>query len=72
MQCAMLQGLAGQMQGICKAAGAPILELTLPEEEEAEAQQKNTPPNGTGAGLKAKQEVLLLCILCSSFLNVNC
>lgn len=69
--CHALQGLAGQMQGICKAAGA-ILELTLPEEEEAEPQQKNAPPNGTAAGLKPKQEVLLLCILCSSFLNVNC
>ena len=64
--CDALQGLAGQMQGICKAAGAPILELTLPEEEEAEAQQKNAPPGGTGAGLEPKQEVLLLCVLCSS------
>ncbi len=56
----VLQGLAGQMQGICKGAGAPVLELTLPEEEEEEAQQENTNPNGPG--LKPKQEVLLCCI----------
>ncbi|KAA6425538.1 MAG: hypothetical protein FRX49_04435 [Trebouxia sp. A1-2] len=51
---ASLQDLAGQMQGVCKCAGAPILELVLPEEEEKDAQQENTNPNGTG--LKPKQE----------------
>ena len=43
------------MQGVCKGAGAPVLELVLPEEEEEDAQQENTDPNGTG--LKPKQEV---------------
>ena len=61
-----LQGLAGQMQGVCKGAGAAVLELVLPEEEEEDAQQENTNPNGTG--LKPKQEVqhALLFACCKS------
>ncbi|KAL0055055.1 hypothetical protein WJX82_006331 [Trebouxia sp. C0006] len=51
---ASLQGLAGQMQGVCKGAGASVLELVLPEEEEEDAQQENMNPNG--AGLRPKQE----------------
>ena len=43
------------MQGVCKGAGAPVLELVLPKEEEEDAQQENTNPDGTG--LKPKQEV---------------
>lgn len=70
------------MQGVCKCAGAPILELVLPEEEEKDAQQENTNPNGTG--LKPKQEVhraLLfaccksvraVCGFCSAHLGLEC
>lgn len=55
----MVQGLAGQMQGVCKGAGAPILELTLPkEEEDEEAQQENTNPNGVK--VQPKQEVCII------------
>jgi hypothetical protein len=43
------------MQGVCKGAGAPVLELVLPEEEEEDSQQENMNPNGTG--LQPKQKV---------------
>lgn len=52
----MAQGLAGQMQGICKGAGAPVLELILPEQEQEEEQQENMNPNGKQAGVKSKPE----------------
>ncbi|DBA74384.1 TPA: hypothetical protein ACH3X1_011148 [Trebouxia sp. C0004] len=48
-----LQGLAGQMQGVCKGAGAPVLQLVLPEEEEEDAQQNMNPDD---IRLKPKQE----------------
>ena len=56
-QC-VSQGLAGQMQTICQAAGAPVLELTLPKDEEEEGQRENANPNASG--LKPKQEVTTL------------
>ncbi len=50
------------MQGVCQRAGAAVLELVHPEEEEEDAQQENTNPNGTG--LQPKQEVLTGSAVC--------
>ena len=67
----MLQGLAGKMQGICKGAGAPVLELHLPEEEEEEDedeedQDENMDPNAVA--VKPEQQVWKylpdLCFFC--------
>ena len=53
------------MQGICQGAGAPVLVLTLPEEEDdieeeedEEDEQENVDPNH--ASLYSKQEVCIL------------
>ena len=70
------------MQGVCKGAGASVLELVLPKEEEEDAQQENMNPNG--AGLRPKQEVLTcsaacllqdcegICGLCSAHFMEEC
>ena len=50
------------MQGVCQGAGAAVLELVLPEEEEEDAQQENTNPNGTR--LQPKQEVSTCSAVC--------
>ena len=50
------------MQGVCKGAGAAVLELVLPEEEDDDAQQENTNPNGSG--LMPKQEVSICSAVC--------
>ena len=54
------------MQHICRGAGAGVLELSLPEEDEAEEtqQQADLPPNGRGkhASVKAEaQEEVNMC-----------
>ena len=54
----MTQGLAGQMQPICRAAGADVLELTLPEEEDEEHEQAELAPTDHGKRATVKAEPL--------------
>ena len=71
----MTQGLAGQMQPICRGAGAEVVELTLPEDEDEEQKQADLAPNGHGkhAAVKAEpeQEVHISCITCLQSLALS-
>lgn len=44
------------MQPICREAGAEVLELTLPEEEEEQQEQPDLIPNRHGKQAKVKVE----------------
>lgn len=50
------QELAMQMQPICREAGAEVLEVTLPEEEEEQQEQPDLVPNRHGKQAQVKAE----------------